>query len=76
MNYYELLGVAEDADSAAIKTAFRKKAKKYHPDTNPGNEQAEKIAVHNKENKHINRVIFIVFFIFNSSFMYDKFILS
>lgn len=43
MNYYELLGVAEDADSAAIKTAFRKKAKKYHPDTNPGNEQAEKI---------------------------------
>lgn len=43
MNYYELLGVPQDADQATIKAAFRKKAKKYHPDTNPGNAQAEKI---------------------------------
>lgn len=43
MNYYELLGVVKDADQAAIKAAFRKKAKKYHPDINPGNVQAEKI---------------------------------
>lgn len=43
MNYYELLGVAQDADLSAIKAAFRKKAKKYHPDTNPGNKEAEKI---------------------------------
>ena len=43
MNYYELLGVPQNADQSAIKAAFRKKAKKYHPDTNPGNVQAEKI---------------------------------
>ena len=43
MNYYELLGVPENADQAAIKAAFRKKAKKYHPDTNPGDAKAEQI---------------------------------
>ena len=43
MNYYELLGVPQNADAATIKAAFRKKAKKYHPDTNPGNAHAEKV---------------------------------
>lgn len=34
-DYYQLLGVSPDADSKAIKTAYRKLARKYHPDMNP-----------------------------------------
>lgn len=41
-DYYEVLGVSKDADSSAIKKAYRKLAKKYHPDTNAGNAEAEK----------------------------------
>lgn len=40
-DYYEVLGVLRDADDAAIKKAYRKLAKKYHPDTNAGNARAE-----------------------------------
>ncbi len=40
-NYYEILGVARDADDGAIKKAFRQLALKYHPDRNPGDETAE-----------------------------------
>ena len=39
-DYYEVLGVSRDADEAAVKKAYRKIAKKYHPDTNTDNEQA------------------------------------
>ncbi|MGG4221415.1 DnaJ domain-containing protein [Paenibacillus jamilae] len=39
-NYYELLGVGRDASEAEIKQAYRKLAKKYHPDTNQGSEEA------------------------------------
>ncbi len=41
-DYYEVLGVGKDADDAALKKAYRKVAKKYHPDMNPGNAEAEK----------------------------------
>ena len=41
--YYQMLGVSQDADSTTIKNAFRKLAKKYHPDINPGNAEAEKM---------------------------------
>ena len=40
-DYYEVLGVGRDADAKAIKRAYRKLAKKYHPDMNPGDKQAE-----------------------------------
>lgn len=40
-DYYEVLGVEKDADDATIKKAFRKKARKYHPDVNPGDKEAE-----------------------------------
>ncbi len=41
-DYYEVLGVGKDADEAAIKKAYRGLAKKYHPDMNPGDAEAEK----------------------------------
>ena len=40
-DYYEVLGVDRNADDAALKRAYRQLAKKYHPDVNPGNAEAE-----------------------------------
>ena len=40
-DYYEVLGIGRNADAREIKRAYRKLAKKYHPDMNPGDKQAE-----------------------------------
>lgn len=41
-DYYEVLGVDRNADDAALKKEYRVLAKKYHPDMNPGDAEAEK----------------------------------
>ena len=41
-DYYEVLGIEKSADDATIKKAYRALAKKYHPDMNPGDAEAEK----------------------------------
>ena len=42
-DYYEVLGIDKNADASAIKKAYRKLAKKYHPDTNAGDPKAEQM---------------------------------
>jgi len=41
LSYYEILEVSQSADKATIKKAYRKMAKTYHPDKNPGDQEAE-----------------------------------
>ena len=40
-DHYETLGVSKDASAAEIKSSYRKLARKYHPDVNPGDKSAE-----------------------------------
>lgn len=40
-DYYDVLGIDRNADEKTIKKAYRKLAKKYHPDTNQGDKDAE-----------------------------------
>ncbi len=42
-DYYQILGIASDADETTVKKAYRDLAKRYHPDKNPGNKNAEEM---------------------------------
>jgi molecular chaperone DnaJ len=53
-DYYEVLGVARDAEEADLKKAYRRLAMKYHPDRNDGDTQAEE---HFKEAKEAFEVL-------------------
>ena len=57
-DYYDVLGISRNADAAAIKKAYRKLAKKYHPDTNQGNADAEKKINEGTEAYDIQRAAF------------------
>ncbi len=40
-DYYEILGIVESADAPAVKQAYRRLARQFHPDLNPGDQEAE-----------------------------------
>ena len=42
-DYYDILGINKRASSQELKSAYRKLAKKYHPDTNPNDKKAEQL---------------------------------
>lgn len=44
MNYYEILGVRENASQSEVRNAYRKLVKQYHPDKNPSSDTSEIIA--------------------------------
>ena len=42
IDYYKVLGISKDASTDEVKKAYRKRARKYHPDLNPNNKEAQK----------------------------------
>lgn len=53
-DFYAILGVSRNADAAEIKRAYRKKAKEYHPDSNPGKDTTEQFQDVNRAYEVLN----------------------
>ena len=53
-NFYEILGVTKNADAKEIKSAYRRLAKQYHPDANPGTDTTEKFQEINRAYEVLN----------------------
>ena len=56
-DYYLILGVPIDAAPVAIRSAFRRLARQYHPDVNPGDKAAELAHVAYEEHRTIREVV-------------------
>jgi molecular chaperone DnaJ len=54
VDFYQVLGVPRSADKAGIKSAYRQKAKQYHPDANPGKDTTEKFQEINRAYEVLN----------------------
>jgi molecular chaperone DnaJ len=53
-DFYAILGISRDADTKAIKSAYRQRAKQYHPDSNPGKDTTEKFQEINRAYEVLN----------------------
>lgn len=60
-SYYDVLEIPKGASEEQIKRAYRKLALKYHPDKNPGNQEANKRFAEINNGRYINFPIFLFY---------------
>jgi len=68
-SYYDILQVSKGASDDQIKRAYRKLALKYHPDKNPGNEEANKKFAEISNGTYLYIHVYLLFFLTIYTFM-------